>query len=556
MRILIVGAVAAGTSAAAKARRNDESAEITIYEKDSYISYSGCGMPYFLSGELKDFSVLVPRDAAFFKKKYNIDILTGHEVLRIDPGQKKLIVQRLADQSVFEDFYDVLVLATGASPIQLSVPGASLPNVFQLRNIGHMLAISQFMTSHQPWRAVIIGSGFVGLEMAESLTHAGKAVTLLEKQPQLNPGMDADMAAYIGRHLDEKGVTWLTSAEVIAVAGEELATGVVLADGRTIAADLVLVAVGVRPNTALAVEAGVKLGRTGAISVDTRFRTSVPNIYACGDCAESFSIIDGQPLYVPLGSTANKAGRIVGDAITSSSALAFRGIAGTGIFRLFDLTVARTGMTEREATAKGIDVIVIHNIKPDRPEYMGGRDMVIKAVADRTSGLLLGAQIIGYAGVDKRIDVLVTALSFKAHAADLFHLDLAYAPPFATTRDPVMYTGMILDDAISQGRALITANQLDNSRESLTILDARSREQYEQGHIPGAISMPQDEIRQRLQELSPDQDIVTYCNRGVTGNAAQNILIGHGFRKIHNLSGGHKNYLIQKALKSAGKKQQ
>lgn len=545
MRILIIGAVAAGTSAAAKARRNDESAEITVYEEDSYISYSGCGMPYYLSGELKDFSQLVPRDAAFFKKKYNIDILTGHKVLRIDPAAKTLQVLRLADSSIFEDHYDILVLSTGASAVALPIQGAGLPNVFQLRNIGHMLAIHQYMTERQPRRAIIIGSGFIGLEMTESFVHAGLEVTLLEKLPHLNPGLDSDMSAYIGHYLDKRGIAWQAGAEVAAITGSGLADGVLLADGQVLPADLILVAAGIRPNVALAAEAGIQLGQTGAIQVDTRFRTSIPDIFACGDCAESFSVVDGRPLYRPLGSTANKAGRITGDAITGKD-LAFRGIAGTGIFRLFDLTVAQTGLTEREARAKGFEVVVCHNIKPDRPEYMGGREMVIKAVADRDSGRLLGAQIIGYGGVDKRIDVLVTAITCRAQAADLFHLDLAYAPPFSTTRDPVMYTGMILDNAISQGRELITADQLDQNRENLTIVDTRSSGQYQSGHIPGAINIPQDEIRQRLQELSPAQTIVTYCNKGVTGNAVQNILLSCGFKKTRNLSGGHKNYKVQR----------
>ena len=453
MRIRVIGAVAAGTAAAAKARRNDESAEIIMYEKGRHISYAGCGMPYFLSGEIKDQKLLVPRDEPYFKSKYDIDILTGHEVLRIDPALKRLTVRKLADGTVFDDDYDILVIATGARPIRLPVPGTDLPNVFQLRNIEHMLAIREFMTSHRPRSAVVIGSGFVGLEMTESLTSAGLKVTLIEKLAHLDPALDQDMAPYVEQHLDSRGVAWLAGAEVVAIEGDELADGVRRADGRVITADLVLVAIGVRPETALAADAGIQLGQTGAVQVDKHFQTSIPGIYACGDCAESYSIIDGQPLYLPLGSTASKAGRIAGDAITGGT-LSFRGIAGTGILRLFDLTVAQTGLTERVAVTRGFDVAVVHNIKPDRPEYMGGQEMVIKAIADRETGRLLGAQIIGHSGVDKRIDIFVTALSCRMKAGDLCHLDLAYAPPFSTTRDPIIYTGMIMDDTIGRGREL------------------------------------------------------------------------------------------------------
>ena len=316
------------------------------------------------------------------------------------------------------------------------------------------------MSSHRPRSAVVIGSGFVGLEMTECLTNAGLKVTLIEKLAHLDPALDQDMTPYIEQHLDSKGVAWLAGAEVVAISGDELANGVRLADGRAIAADLVLVAIGVRPETALAVKAGIQLGQTGAIQIDTHCQTSIPGIYACGDCAESYSIIDGQPLYVPLGSTASKAGRIAGDVIGGGT-LSFRGIAGTGIFRLFDLTVAQTGLTERVAVARGFDVAVVHNIKPDRPDYMGGQEMVIKAVADRATGRLLGAQIIGHEGVDKRIDVFVTALSCRMNAEDLCHLDLAYAPPFSTTRDPIIYTGMILGDKI--GRELSSAEKQPSS---------------------------------------------------------------------------------------------
>jgi rhodanese-related sulfurtransferase len=277
-------------------------------------------------------------------------------------------------------------------------------------------------------------------------------------------------------------------------------------------------------------------------------RTSIKDIFACGDCAESFSVITGKPVYRPLGSTANKTGRIAGNAIFNDS-LEFRGVLGTGIFRVFDMTVGQTGLTEREALLEGYDIQVSHNIKPDRPTYYGGKEMVIKSIADRKTGKLLGVQIVGYGGVDKRIDVFVTAISFGARAEDLFHLDLAYAPPFSTTKDPVMYTGMILDNAIKGGRSIADPRLIGNGTydgEEVQIIDARAGSQYQEGHVDGAVSMPHETVREKLEGLDRDKPVITYCNKGTTGNAVQNILLNSGFKRVYNISGGNTNYRTQK----------
>lgn len=540
MRIIIIGAVAAGTSAAAKARRNSESAEIVVYDKDSFISYSGCGMPYYIGGEVGNADELTPRDPAFFKSKYNVDILTRHEVLSINPDQKVLKVKNLMTGEVFSDSYDKLVIATGAQAFVPPIKGADGRHVFTLRNINDMNRIKAYIDGNSPKRAAIIGTGFIGLEVCENLKKLGLKVTLLEKLPQVTPGLDSDMAVYVQDHIEKNGVPVLTGVSIT----EITESGVILSDGKEIPADLVLISAGVRPNTALAKAAEIELGISGAIRVNTKMQTSQPDIYACGDCIEQFHAVTGKPVYRPLGSTANKTGRIAGDSMTGGD-LEFRGILGTGIFKIFDMTVAQTGLSEHEALALGYQVQVCHNIKPNRPEYMGGREMVIKGIADRVSGRLLGAQIVGYEGVDKRIDVFVTAITFKAKVEDLFHLDLAYAPPFSTTKDPVMYTGMILDNAIHRGRSLITAQELDTlvqSGKPYTLIDARAAAQYEQGHIETAKSIPHAKVRATAESLDRDVITVTYCNKGVTGNAAQNILINDGFRKVYNLSGGHKHY--------------
>lgn len=545
MRIVIIGAVAAGTSAAAKARRNTEDAAIVVYEKDSFISYSGCGMPYYIGGEVEHAEELTPRDPAFFKSKYNVDILTRHEVFAIHPEEKSLEVTNLATGEQFTDTYDKLILATGARATVPPIKGVEGKHVFTLRNIGDMYRIKAFIDSTGPKSAAIIGTGFIGLEMCENLKRIGMEVTLLEKLPQVTPGLDADMAVHVQDHLEKNGVKVLTGAQIDEITPQ----GVLLAGGKAIAAELVLVSTGVKPNVEMAKQAGIVLGGTGAIAVDETMRTSGTDIYACGDCIEQIHAVTGKPVYRPLGSTANKTGRIAGDVVTGGR-LNFRGILGTGIFRVFGLAVAQTGLSEREAKEQGYDVAVCHNIKPDKAEYMGGKELVIKGVADKATGRLLGAQIVGFGGVDKRIDVFVTAITYKANVEDLFHLDLAYAPPFSTTKDPVMYTGMILDNAIHNGRSLITAQELDaliESGQPYELIDARAAAQYEKGHVATARGISHAMLRDAAKTLDNSAVAVTYCNKGVTGNAAQNILLNRGFQTVYNLSGGHKQYSMTHA---------
>ncbi len=544
MKLIVIGAVAAGTSAAAKARRNSEDAQITIYEKDRFISYSGCGMPYFLGGEVEQAEELTPRDPAFFLSKYNVEIRTRHEVLSIDPVKKTVLVKNLVSGEQFTDAYDKLILALGARAVTSPIPGREQAHVFTLRNINDMLAIHAFLEQRKPKSAAIIGTGFIGLEMCESLTRLGISVTLLEKLPQVTPGLDSDMAVHVEEHLKKNGITVRTGVSIASIAENS----VVLSDGTNVPADMVILSTGVRPNSELAASAGVALGASGAILVNPRMETSVADIFACGDCMEQFHVVTGKPVYRPLGSTANKTGRIAGDCATGGN-LAYRGTLGTGIFGVLGLTVAQTGLSEREAREAGFDAVVCHSTKPDRPEYLGGKEMVIKAIADRATGRLLGVQIVGMAGVDKRIDVFATVITYGAKAEDLFYLDLAYAPPFATTKDPVMYTGMILENAIHGGRALMTAQELmdrQDAGEPVTIIDTRAPAQYAAGHIVGARNIPHAQFREALGSLNPDDTIVTYCNKGVTGNATQNILLNRGFRHAYNLSGGMNQYAIVK----------
>jgi len=543
VRIVVVGSVAAGTSVAAKARRNTEDAEIVIYDRDSDISYSGCGLPYYLGGEVDDIEELRPRDAAWFAKRYHVTIHTRHEVTGVDPASRTLTGNRVDSGEPFTDSYDVLVLATGVSSIVPPIPGVDSPGVFTLRSPGDAEQVRAFVERRQPAHAVVVGAGYIGLETAEQLVGRGVDVTVVEALGHAMPRMDPDMSARVDEELRRHGVDLRTGSTVTAIDADAAVHGVTV-DGERLPADLVVMAVGVRPNLDLARQIGAAIGPTGAIAVDRRMRTSVDDVYAVGDVAESFSVITGAPTWVPLGSTANKMGRIAGHVITGGD-IEHRGILGTAIVRVFDLAVGMTGLTEAAARQAGYDVEVLHNIKPDRSEYLGGQQLIIKAVADRATSRLLGAQVVGPRGVDKRVDVLATAITYGSSVADLFHLDLAYAPPFATTKDPVHYTGMALDGAINGHAPLITPAELITrvaAGEQWQVVDVRSPADHGKGHVDGAVNIPLKELRGRVGELDRSLPTVTYCNKGTTGNAGQNVLRNLGFGRVFNLSGGNSNY--------------
>lgn len=554
MKIIIIGSVAAGTSVAAKARRNNEDVEIMVFDQDKDISYSICGIPYYIGREVENVDTLTPRNAEWFKKRYNVDIFTEHKVIQIDNEDKKVQVTNLQTNETRIENYDYLVLATGATPITPDVFSSlgQIDNLFQVRNIKNAKHIHQYIEESTPKTATIIGGGFIGLEMTEQLTRRGIKVTLLQRGSQIMKHMDQDMAFRIQKELERNHVDVHLNTVVTNVhTSDGVITSLEITGGGKIITDMVILATGVVPNTKLVENLPVKIGGSGAISVNKKLQTSVPDIYAVGDVAESYSVITGQPIYRPLGSTANKMGRIVGDVLTGGT-LEHRGILGTGIVRVFDLDIAHTGLSETEALAEGYEIETLYSIKPNNADYLGGKELTIKAIADKQTSRVLGAQIIGPQGADKRIDVIATAISFGAVAEDLFHLDLAYAPPFATTKDPILYTGMALDNAINRNRPLMTPHELirlQSKGEQLQIIDTRSPKQFNVSHVPGAINIPLADLRAQLKKLNKTLPTITYCNKGVTGNAAQNILINAGFEKVYNLSGGNKNYQIINDLK-------
>ena len=445
-RMIIVGAVAAGTSAGTQARRNDPSLEIVIYERDRDISYSGCGIPLVLGGQVRHAEHLHPRDPAWFAEHHRIDVRPHHEVVAADRETRSLTVRNILTGELITDHYDVLVLATGATPVVLQVPGVEIPGVFTVRTIRDAEAMDRWLTTHRPAALAVIGSGSMGLELTDQLHRRGLKVTVVERSPQVLPSFDPEMAAHVAETLIRNGVDVRLGVGVAAITGHNAVTAVLLDDGDTIPADMVILNVGLCPNVELARQLGAVLGSSGAIAVDSAMRTCLPDVFAVGDAAESRSLITGQPLWWPHGSTANKMGLVAGNVITGGE-LRLQGVLGTAIFQVFDLAVGVTGLTERAARDHGYEVVVAHSSHVDRAVYAGGRRLSIKMIADRATGRLLGAQVVGKQGVDKRLDVLATAITFGATAADLFQIDLGYNPPFSTPKDPVHYAGLAVDEA-------------------------------------------------------------------------------------------------------------
>lgn len=542
MKIVVIGAVAGGTSVMAKARRNSEEVEIVCYTQSEDISYSGCGIPYYIGEDYIDSDKLKPRDVKWFKDRFNIDIFIEHKVLRVIPERKEIVIKELKTGKEFIDNYDKLVIATGGKAKRLG-----FNNIFYIRDIQDGIRIKKYIDQNEVKNVVIIGGGFIGLEILENLYKKGINITILEKNDRIGGNLDRDIAFEIENYLKEKGIKILLNDSVESIEGGEILTR----NGVKLESDLIVGAIGVEPNTEFLKDSGIKLDKIGAIYVNDRLETNIEDIYAVGDCTSVYSIVKGERVYLPLGSTANKMGRILGDRLTGGESL-FKGVLGTSIFRVLDLTVGRTGLTEVEAKERGYSVEIIHNIKPNQSEYLKeSKEMVIKGIADKKTGKILGVQIVGERGVDKRLDIFVVLITLGATVDQLFHLDLAYAPPFSTTKDPVAYTGMILDNAINGRNKIITPEELEKNRGEYIVIDTRSEKQYMESHIEGAINISLNKIRENIGKLSKKKKIVVHCNKGTTGNATQNILLNNGF-DVYNLSGGYQNY--KKYIKMLNKK--
>ena len=544
MKLVIVGGVAGGASAAARARRMSENAEIVIFERGPDVSFANCGLPYYIGGEIADRDKLLVTTAKRLHDRFRIDARTGTSVESIDRQAKTLCVRELATGREYSEPYDKLILSPGAAPIRPNLPGIDLPNVFVLRNLDDTDRIHEALARGAK-RAVVVGAGFIGLEMTENFVRRGVETTVVELQQQVLPPLDREMTVPIERQLVEQGVHLLLgdSADRIEQVQNELRLR--LKSGSPVEADLVLMCVGVRPENRLAVDAGLEVGPRGGIRVNEHMQTSDPQIYAVGDAVEIRDFVTGQPAQVPLAGPANRQGRIAADHACGRDAR-YRGTQGTAIVKVFNCTAAMTGASERtlQRVDKPYRKVYVH--PTDHASYYpGAESMSLKLLFDPDSGLLLGAQGVGRSGVDKRIDVLAVAIRARLTVHDLEDLELAYAPQFGSAKDPVNMLGFVAGNLLRGDHPQIETEQLvagasDPSQDAL-LLDVRTAREFDAGHIPGAKNIPIDELRSRLDELPRDRPVCAYCQVGQRGYLATRILLQNGF-DVSNLSGGIRTY--------------
>ena len=544
MKVVIVGGVAGGATAAARIRRLDESAEITIFEKSNYISYANCGLPYYIGGEITDREELTLQTPESFYSRFRINVFVRHEVLSIDTAAKTVKVKNRDSGEVLSCNYDKLVLSPGARPIKPPFLGSDDERIFTLRNVEDTFRIKDYLTAKAPKRAVVVGGGFIGIEVAENLVRLGIDVTLVEAAPQLMAPFDEDMAAFIHTEVRRNGVKLKLGAAVESFVNEEGGLGVRIKGGEEIVADMAVIAIGVAPDTALAKEAGLELGIKGSIVVNDRMETSAPDVYAVGDAAEIKNFVTGKPALISLAGPANKEGRIAADNICGKDSR-YGGGQGSSVIKVFRLTAAATGVNERTAKLEGIDADkVILSPMSHAGYYPGGKIMTMKVLFERGTYRLLGAQIVGYEGVDKRIDVLATAIRAGMKATELVELDLAYAPPYSSAKDPVNMAGFMIEN-IRDGLVgqwyydEVTSLKRDGS---VTLLDVRTEEECAaSGIIEGFVNIPVDVLRERIDEIPLGKPVYVICQSGLRSYVAARILAGRGY-DVYNFAGGYRYY--------------
>lgn len=543
MKVVIIGGVAGGASAAARLRRLDERAEIIVFERSGFVSYANCGLPYYIGGTIAEKRELTLQTPESFWNRFRIRVKTKHEVLAIDPAAKTVTVKDLSTGKAFTESYDKLVLSPGAMPTRPPLPGIDSEKIFSLRTVEDTLRIHDYVRREKPQSAVLVGGGYIGIEVAENLRELGLDVTIVQRPKQLMNTLDYDMATFVHAKLREKGIRLELGRSV---SGFEERDGQILTliDGQDpLPADLVLLAIGVTPDSGLAKQAGLALGIKGSIVVNDHMETSAPDIYAVGDAVQVKHAVTGQDTLIALAGPANKQGRIAADIICGLDSR-YRGSQGSSIIKVFDLTVASTGLTEKAAASAGIDAdCVVLSPGSHASYYPGARPMTMKVVFEKGTFRLLGAQIAGGEGVDKRIDVLAVALHAGMRADELKDLDLAYAPPYSSAKDPVNMAGFMVENL---KRGLVRQWHWDEEPSlardgSITLLDVRTAAEYERGHIDGFNSIPVDELRERLGELDRDKPLYVICQSGLRSYIACRILAQEGF-DCRNFSGGYRFY--------------
>lgn len=551
-KIVIVGGVAGGATAAARARRTDEHAEIVLFEKGPYISFANCGLPYYVGKEIGDRSALLLQTPESFRARFDVDVRVLHEVVAIDRATKRVTVRNLETGEVYLEPYTALVLAPGSVPIRPPLPGIGLPNVFTVRTVPDAVAIRELVERESPARAVVVGAGFIGLEMVENLAGLGLAVTLVEKADQVLPPLDPEMAAFVQSHLEQMGVEVITGDGIAAFTGNDRATAARLESGREVEGDLFILGLGVRPDTRLAREAGLAIGPTGGIQVNERMQTNDPAIYAAGDAVETIHLVTGRPALIPLAGPANKQGRVAG-ANAAGDSLTFPGAIGTAIVRVGSLVAAVTGLSEKAAPREGLKVYTSYTLSGDHADYYPGmQELMTKLVVEADTGQLLGAQVIGANGVDKRTDVYATAILGRMTVDQLANLDLAYAPPFGAAKDAAVVAGMVAQNIRRAALRVITPEELlgrMEAGEELQVVDVRNPYEYDMGAVPGAVNIPVDELRSRLGELDPSRETVVYDRTGAMAYVAARILAQRGYI-VSSLAGGYALFPAAEAVRA------
>lgn len=543
MKVIIIGGVAAGATAAARIRRLDEKAEIKVFERSGYISYANCGLPYYIGDVITDPAQLTLQTPESFFTRFRIDMKVHHEVTAIHPDSKTVSVRNLETGDEFTEAYDKLILAPGAKPAQPGLSGIGIDRLFTLRTVEDTFRIREYIRENRPESAVLAGGGFISLELAENLTELGMDVTIVQRPMQLMNPFDPEMAAFIHSQLRRHGVKLALGYTVEGFEESGEGVDVLLKDAKPLHADMVIMAIGVTPDTHLAEEAGLELGIRGSIVVNDRMETSVPDIYAAGDAVQVRHFVTGQDAVISLAGPANRQGRIIADNICGGDSR-YTGSQGSSVIRIFEMTAAVTGINETGAKNAGIDAdSVILSPMNHAGYYPGGSLMTIKAVFEKETYRLLGAQIIGYEGVDKRIDVIATAIRSGMKATELKDLDLAYAPPYSSAKDPVNMAGFIIDN-ISKGilkQWHLEELQTIMDKNDVTLLDTRTCEEYERGHIEGFRNIPVDELRDRLDEIDKGNPVYVICQSGLRSYIACRILEGSGF-EAYNFCGGFRLY--------------
>lgn len=540
-RVIVVGGVAGGATCAARVRRLDEGAEILVLDKGPYVSFANCGLPYYVGDVIQDESKLLLASPELFRKRFNIEVRTKHEAVSIDRARRTVTVKDLEAGSETVESYDVLVLSPGAAPIRPAWPGIDLPGVFTLRNVPDSRAIRTWISERKPRTAVVVGGGFIGLEMAENLMHRGIAVTVIEMATQVMPPLDAEMAEYARQRLESRGVNLVLGEGVTGFErnGDE-GLMVRTQGGGTFEAEMVVLSIGVRPETQLAREAGLEIGERGGIRVDEQMRTSDENIWAVGDAVEVKNWVTGQWELVPLAGPANRQGRVAADAICGRDTT-FRGVQGTAVCGFFGLTVALTGATEKSLRRAGITDFEKVYLHPGHHVgyYPGARPIHLKLLFRKSDGLVLGAEAAGEEGVERRIDVIAEAIQMKATVFDLEESELCYAPQYGGAKDPVNFAGMIASNVVRGDAELAPWSDLGTT--SAMILDVREPHEFRAGSIDGAVNIPLGELRERMRELPKSKEIWVNCQVGQRAYYACRILEQNGYR-ARNLSGGYSTY--------------